>query len=488
MKKINLIIIVLVAFLVNLTTAKAAPTSTFTVSRSTIENQQSVTATVTIRNVAAWNVRITSSGNTTGCTSSFADTTADGSDTTKTFSVTCKASSVGLIGFTLSGDATSSADGATINLSGSRTVSVTAITPKSSNNYLKSLSVEGYELSPNFLQDNSEYNLIVPNEVRKIKLNATKADSRSSITGIGEIELEEGENQLIVAVKAENGATREYVINITVSELDPIKVIVDGKELSVVRKKDLLTAPSTFIESTTIINGETVPSLTSDITGYTVVGLRDEGGNINLYIYDEETSTYRIYRELKIDGLILHPLTTNETIKGYIDTVVTIDGVEYKAFKKNNNSEYYVIYGINTVSGKSGWYVYDKVENTLQRFDKEISEETVKDIKLYQLLTYIFGATTAICFILILAQISKASKMNKKIEQIIEAKNHVAKITEQKTTEIISEEKLVEEAKNEEIATDETKKDAIKTEKNDELVDDTPIQKETKKKKSKKKK
>ena len=422
MKKIRIMLVGLVVFLMNLVVVNAAPSYTFTVNRTSIENGGSVTATVTIKNVAAWNVKIISSGNTTGCTSSFADTTADGKNTTKSFSVTCKSSSTGVIGFTLTGDATGSSEG-TINLSGSKSVSVVTPTPKSTNNYLSALSVDGYTLSPAFKQDVSVYSVVVPNDVRKIKINGTRADSKATIRGTGEIDLEEGENKLSVVVTAQNGSVREYTINVTVSELDPIEVSVLGKNYFVVRKKELIESPATFSETTTMIDGEEIPSFTSDVTGYVLVGLRDEEGNIELFVYDEHNNTYKLYRELKLDVLLFYPMDTTQVLKGYEETTIEIDGVSYKAFHKAGDLQYYIVYGMNVASGKSDWYVYDKHDNTLQKFALEEMEELNEKNDIYKLLTYILAGTTAFCVLLMIIQVANAKKLNKKVQHILEKKN-----------------------------------------------------------------
>ena len=85
---------------------------------------------------------------------------------------------------------------------------------KSSNNYLSTLSVEGYILSPEF--DRQTINYEIKGEITNntIKVNATSDDSRATVSGIGEIELQEGENNLRIDVVAENGTTRTYFIKV----------------------------------------------------------------------------------------------------------------------------------------------------------------------------------------------------------------------------------------------------------------------------------
>ena len=95
---------------------------------------------------------------------------------------------------------------------GNKTLTITVnepvyVPPKtySSNNYLKSLSIDGYSLSPEFNKDTTEYTVEVPNGTDKITIDASKEDSTASISGTGEKEVAEGTNKFEINVEAENG-------------------------------------------------------------------------------------------------------------------------------------------------------------------------------------------------------------------------------------------------------------------------------------------
>ena len=90
----------------------SAPTS--------VENGSRVTFSVNISNTAAWNIKLSGSGATSGCSQRFADVTANGKNTTKKLSITCKATSIGTITFKATGDITS-ADGTNSNVSITKT-------------------------------------------------------------------------------------------------------------------------------------------------------------------------------------------------------------------------------------------------------------------------------------------------------------------------------------------------------------------------------
>lgn len=86
---------------------------------------------------------------------------------------------------------------------------------KSSNNYLKSLTVENAKMEPEFNRQYVDYTLTLENaDIKKIKVVAEAEDENATIEGTGEIELEDGINNIRVVVRAENGNVQIY--NLTV--------------------------------------------------------------------------------------------------------------------------------------------------------------------------------------------------------------------------------------------------------------------------------
>lgn len=83
------------------------------------------------------------------------------------------------------------------------------------NNWLKSLAVEGYAITPTFdASIEQTYGLIVDAQTESITVNATAASKKASVYGTGIIPLNQGSNEVIVSVVAENGDKRDYVINV----------------------------------------------------------------------------------------------------------------------------------------------------------------------------------------------------------------------------------------------------------------------------------
>lgn len=83
------------------------------------------------------------------------------------------------------------------------------------NNWLKSLSVSGYSLTPTFgVNKTTKYSLIVDESVKSVKVSASPVNSAAKVSGAGTYSLSKGDNKVTITVNAQNGSTRKYVITI----------------------------------------------------------------------------------------------------------------------------------------------------------------------------------------------------------------------------------------------------------------------------------
>ena len=82
----------------------------------------------------------------------------------------------------------------------------------STNNKIKELSVEGYNLKD---AGNSTYELTVDNNIQNINITGKAEDSKATVSGVGKKDLKIGLNKFTVTVKAESGAKKDYTINVT---------------------------------------------------------------------------------------------------------------------------------------------------------------------------------------------------------------------------------------------------------------------------------
>lgn len=82
------------------------------------------------------------------------------------------------------------------------------------NNYLKSLSVSGVNLTPTFTGATTNYSVVVGAGVSSVSIAASPVAGTSSVSGAGTVNLNTGNNVFKVNCKAQNGDVKTYTINI----------------------------------------------------------------------------------------------------------------------------------------------------------------------------------------------------------------------------------------------------------------------------------
>jgi len=238
----------------------------------------------------------------------------------------------------------------------------------SDNNFLSSLKINDQTITPEFNKDTLEYNVELDYTIDKIHIEANPEDSKSRVVGAGDIEVNEGNNEIKITVIAENGNERTYTINAKVLELNPIVVQIDNKDYHIVKKESLIEDIEGFTKTTIKMNDEDIPVLVNEKTNYTLIGLRDEKGTVNMFVYDKKEESYTPYIEINTNGLRINYLENNDV--DYEKEELEINDKKIIAYKKEGLS-YYLIYGTNIETGKTNWYTYDKEEKTLQKYNEK---------------------------------------------------------------------------------------------------------------------
>lgn len=88
---------------------------------------------------------------------------------------------------------------------------------KSTNNYLSKINVKGYKITPEFEKQTLEYSIENELNVHSINIEAETEDSRAKVSGVGNIKLQKGENNIRIDVEAESGTVRTYFIKVVTS-------------------------------------------------------------------------------------------------------------------------------------------------------------------------------------------------------------------------------------------------------------------------------
>lgn len=315
---------------------------------------------------------------------------------------------------------------------------------KSSNNNLKSLSVDGFKINPTFNKDKLEYTLVVNGDKDKINIKGEVEDNKSTADGFGEKELKEGINKFEIKVTAENGTTKTYIITVTRKEKNPIEVTIDKKKYTISKKDIGLKVPDGFTKTTVVINKEEVVGYSNSFTGYLIVALVDEDGNAGWFIYNQENGTYNKYSEFKSNGLRLIILNAKkkDVPYNYKKYKIEINGSIVEGYALEYGSDYRLVYALNMDTGDRGFYLYDMKDNTFQRFYNNQANIYRDLLKKVEMVLIGLGAVILIMFIIIVSQVF----VNKKTKKFIKSGGKVEEEPELRDEEEEEEER--EELKN----------------------------------------
>lgn len=208
--------------------------------------------------------------------------------------------------------------------SSSLTITVKPEKTASTNAKLKNLEIDPSDLNPAFDKSVFEYRMNVDADTQRLIIDAIPEDKNAKVKITGNDSLKEGENKIVITVLAQSGAVIKYTIH-------------------------------AFREAAPTVMA--LPTVTPVIT--------ENGSNI-------EQSNGETYLVLNGKYKLIEPDSNVVIPEGYVKTEITISGILLPVYieKNNPNSDFVLVY-IQNPSGKTGFYRFDKSENTLQRYLKE---------------------------------------------------------------------------------------------------------------------
>lgn len=276
---------------------------------------------------------------------------------------------------------------------------------KSADNSLKSLTISPGTLSPAFKYSTTKYTASVGADVTSIAVDAQVSNAKASVESVtGNTDLKPGENTVKIVVKAENGTIAVYTITVNrggaatedpeevPGEEDPGEtpgtgIQIGGKsyKVSAAFPEDM-TLPEEFEKSQAAYDGEEVEIYQFSHGNLKLYYLQEEvpegteGGSEGCYFYNEGTNTFFPYINIPVGSnyAIVLPLAYNtETAvpEGYEAAEVAFGEYAMDGFRLadiytegiEGAGDFYLVYGVSS-SGTYGWYQFDSVEGSLQRF------------------------------------------------------------------------------------------------------------------------
>ena len=333
----------------------------------------------------------------------------DLTQSTKSIPITIKlkAKAVGTANFSITGGTIMEFDGAEpteVNMSYSG-ASVQVMAPGSDDATLSSINIAGASLNKAFAKWTLDYICYVSYDTTAVNISATSSQGGKVELGGPYNNLAVGDNAITIKSYAPNGKVMTYNINVvraqapapapeptpepatepeTETETEPVKdttVTIDGKEYVISKTFPEDEIPDGYTAGTLDISGDTIETVTNDVTGLNLVYLTDADENGAIYIYDKETKTFEKYIAFKSGKNVyvyLDASHASEKPEGMAETKCEIQGNEVKVYTPDKDSEFVYFYAVNS-KGERIWYVYDTIEKTIQRSNNTSSQPAISD-------------------------------------------------------------------------------------------------------------
>lgn len=322
----------------------------------------------------------------------------DGNESSYSYMLTFKAKNPGTSNISISGvylGPTNPNSGTDMTITSAGSTSVTISGPQSSSG---NADLSALSLSPiggfNFSKEKTEYDITVDNDVDKIAVTATPADSKATVV-ISDTNINVGVNTITIKVTAESGTVKNYKIIVrrkdapqatssttptTVQEIEETEVAfnINGRDMYFTKDIKGVELPEGFEETKIEYKGRNISTLTNQLNNITLIYLVDGLGKDGaFFVFDEKSDTAYSYTSLenKVHEYVM--LKFDESLqlpKGYTTSTLSLnelgiadDETPLKILVAEIESDFFLFYGMN-IQGDIGFYQYDTKEGTVQRY------------------------------------------------------------------------------------------------------------------------
>lgn len=276
-------------------------------------------------------------------------------------------------------------------------------TRKSADNSLASLTLSSGTLSPSFQYNVTNYTAEVANDVTSVVVSAKPSNANATVESVkGGENLVVGSNKIQIVVKAQNGVTATYTIQVTRKEAgatdeedtpdqqDPDSTDVPqeqcyevgGVKLYPSGEGDETQIPEGFAQEEITLWEKTYPYWVNERIGTDVglIYLVDENKENGAWYRISEASPYEAHTFICLKSEYGYIIATPEKLTdaaplGYASETINIEGKGIlDVYRKGNSENNCLIYAVNQ-DGTYGWYRYDVQDRTYMRYQDEAPEE-----------------------------------------------------------------------------------------------------------------
>lgn len=159
-------------------------------------------------------------------------------------------------------------------------------------------------------------------------------------------------------------------------EVSASTVEIDGKQYGFYENFTDALIPTGFSKMTIQYNGEEHQALKQDISGIRMVYLIGESGDPVLAIYNESQDSFDITQQVPLGeelNLFILNKEGDKLPKRFQKTTIEFNGMNFPAWQNMEAQDYFLVYALNS-QGAEGYYQYDAVDSTYQRYMVQKSE------------------------------------------------------------------------------------------------------------------
>ncbi len=168
----------------------------------------------------------------------------------------------------------------------------------------------------------------------------------------------------------------------TAADAEDIQVEVNGVSYTLTDSFADTDIPNGYSRTQLDLDGQERQMVTNDSGSVYLGYLKDASGVGDFFLFSEEDATFKLYEEISISDtasiIVLSDTSKVSLPTEYQEAKLSLNGKEFPVWKDTVNEGFFVIYAMNN-SGEEGYYRYDSVENTYQRFEPEAVAEEVAD-------------------------------------------------------------------------------------------------------------
>lgn len=244
-------------------------------------------------------------------------------------------------------------DSAEMSVSSNRlSISIGTDEKVSNNAKLYSLRISPGVLSPEFSAKTTKYTAEVESDVNELVISAIAQDGEATVKIKGNKDLQAGPNEVNIIVTAPSGDQKTYTIVVTKKE-DPVnqngQTEGEGEDTTAEVEDDVTD---------------------SDITESDQERLESEG-----YLVKEEKESITLHLSSEFEMVSLEDSSIIPS--GYEETTMKLQGVTVTAYEPIGKEVVdYVLLYMKKGDNDPRFYRYDKIENTVQRYDESYEQAT----------------------------------------------------------------------------------------------------------------